>query len=221
MGRETTTGIVLRRRDYGDYDLIVTLLTRDKGKRTLIAKSAKKSKKRFPGILEPFNHLQITYRQGHRKGMPVLEEAALEHALGSIRSDFLKTAFASYWAECVAVWMEEERTRPDIYELLAFVLQALAEDKMPTAMLSILFQMRFIGYEGFQPALESCSCCQSDIAPMAQDHFCVDLGKGGVVCDQCPPGPYGRRMHLSKGTLKQLLWASVNQHKQTYLIYKS
>ena len=205
MGRDTTTAIVLRRREYGDFDLIVTLLTCDKGKRTLIAKAAKKSTKRFPGILEPFNHLQIAYREGRRKGMPVLEEATLAHSPGGIRSDYVKTAYASYWVECISVWLEEERVRPDIYALLTFVLQALSDDRMPATIVNILFQMRFIGHEGFQPVLESCASCHSDVVPMAQNHFCVDLGKGGVVCNQCPPGGHGR-MHLSKGTLKQLLW---------------
>ena len=59
----STVGIVLRRREYGDFDLIVTFLTQDHGKITLIAKSAKKSAKRFPGILEPFSQLQISFRK--------------------------------------------------------------------------------------------------------------------------------------------------------------
>ena len=205
MARETTTGIVLRRREYGDFDLIVTLLTMDRGKCTLIAKAAKKSKKRFPGILEPFNRLRIAYRQGRRKGMAFLEEASLDHSLGGVRSDFIKTAYASYWAECILLWMEEERVRPDIFELLAFVLGALADGRMPAEILSIHFQMRFVGYEGLQPVLDSCADCQSDIATLVQSRFCVDLGRGGVVCQQCPSESWGR-LHLSKGTLKQLAW---------------
>ena len=197
---------MLRRREYGDFDLIVRLLTSDKGKRTLIAKYAKKSTKRFPpGILEPFNHLQISYREGRRKGMAILEEAALDHSLGNIRSDYVKTAYASYWAECITAWMEDDRDRPDIYTLLSFVLEALAEDAIPTEILSIVFQMRFIGHEGFQPVLDSCTNCQCDIEHMAQHHFCVDLSKGGVVCQACPSDPT-KRIHLTKGTMKQLMW---------------
>ncbi len=206
MGRLTTTAIVLRRREYGDFDLIITLLTPDQGKRTLIAKAAKKSTKRFPGILEPFNTLQVTFSQGQRKGMPVLEEADLgQQPPGPIRSDFIKTAYASYWAECISVWMEEGEVRPDIFGLLAYVLRALSDDSMSPAMLSILFQMRFVGHEGLRPVLERCACCQCDIEAMSQNAFCVDLGKGGVVCNQCPSGS-GGHLHLSRGTLKQLQW---------------
>jgi DNA repair protein RecO (recombination protein O) len=206
MNRSTTTAIVLQRRQYGDFDLIVTMLSKDQGKRTLIAKSAKKSTKRFPGILEPFNHLQIAYRETRRKGMPILEEATLYRTLSSLRSDFLKTAYASYWVESINIWIEEGRKQTDIYHLLEFVLNALESGEMDPAMLSILFQMRFTCHEGLHPVLEHCSSCQSDISTMAQNQFCVDLGQGGVVCRQCPSGAREGHLHLSKDTLKQLQW---------------
>jgi DNA repair protein RecO (recombination protein O) len=206
MNRSTTTAIVLQRRQYGDFDLIVTVLSRDQGKRTLIAKSAKKSTKRFPGILEPFNHLHIAYRETRRKGLPILEEATLYRTMGRMRSDFLKTAYASYWVECINIWIEEGREQAALYHLLEFVLNVLEAGEMDPAFLSILFQMRFIGYEGLHPVLEHCSSCRSDISAMAQNRFCVDLGKGGVVCQQCPAGAEQGRLHLSKDTLKQLQW---------------
>lgn len=205
MNRVTSTAIVLQRREYGDFDLIVTVLTGEHGKRTLIAKSAKKSAKRFPGILEPFNQLQIAYRETRRKGMPVLEEASLMHPMESLRTDVVKTAYASYWTESIAIWMEEGQVRADLFYLLQFVLNALNTGEMDPAMISILFQMRFVGQEGLQPVLEHCTCCQLDIEQLPQNHFCIDLGKGGVVCNQCPAESSGH-LHLSKGTLKQLQW---------------
>jgi DNA repair protein RecO (recombination protein O) len=206
MSRLSTAAIVLRRREYGDFDLIVTALSRDHGKMTLIAKSAKKSSKRFPGILEPFNYLHITFRETqHGKGMPVLEEASLVRTPARIRSDFARAVHASYWVECIGLWMQEGQVRADLFELLRFVLGELDANRIPPDMLGVLFQMRFIGQEGFQPILARCACCQTGIEQLVQDDFCVDLGKGGVVCNRCPPsGPRGLR--LSKGTLKQLLW---------------
>jgi DNA repair protein RecO (recombination protein O) len=205
MSRYATSAIVLRRREYSDFDLILTVLSYDHGKLTLIAKSAKKSTKRFPGILEPFNQLQITYRPGRRKGMAILEEAALRQPFGNIRSDFTKTAYASYWVECIAMWLEEGQLRADLYQLLSFVLGELAKTNFPAEALSVLFQMRFVGQEGLRPVLARCSCCQTDILAMSQQYFCIDLNKGGVVCDQCPPDSQ-RHLRLSKGTLKQLEW---------------
>jgi DNA repair protein RecO (recombination protein O) len=205
MNRHTTSAVVLRRREYSDFDLILTVLSFDFGKQTLIAKSAKKSTKRFPGILEPFNELQIAFRQGRRKGMAILEEATLIKPFGNIRTDFTKTAYASYWVECIAIWLEEGRQRTDLYRLLQFVLSELSDMRFSAEVLSILFQMRFIGQEGLQPVLARCSCCQTGLNEMAQQYFCIDLNRGGVVCDQCPSDRQ-RHLRLSRGTLRQLEW---------------
>ncbi|MBW1745923.1 MAG: DNA repair protein RecO [Deltaproteobacteria bacterium] len=59
MSSFSTPAIVLRRIDFGDYDLIVSFFTLNKGKISVIAKSAKKSVKRFSGVLEPFSVLEV------------------------------------------------------------------------------------------------------------------------------------------------------------------
>ena len=201
----TTPAIVLSRRAYADFDLIVTVLSRDFGKCTLMAKSAKKSKKRFSGSLEPFTLLQIVYREGRGKGMPLLEEASLENAFGTIRSNVLKTAYASYWAELISLWHEEGQVQGDIYQLLNHVLAQLDSGVRSEAMLHILFQLRFVGHEGFRPILEHCACCQTGIDEIAQQQICFDLKQGGIVCGPCRRGA-SKEIELSKGTLKQLQW---------------
>lgn len=205
MTHYSSPAIVLRRRDYGDFDLILTVLTPENGLCTMIAKAAKKSVRRFPGILEPFAGLNIVYRQGRGKGMPVLEEATLENAYGIVRADILKTAYASYWAELVFLWLEAGQARPHIYRLLSFVLDALCRDIAPASLLNLLFQMRFIGQEGLRPVLERCTCCRKAVEQLAQQQFCIDLNKGGIVCHACVSSASGR-LRLEKGTLKQLLW---------------
>jgi DNA repair protein RecO (recombination protein O) len=205
MTHLASPAIVLRRRDYGDFDLILTVLTQEHGICTLIAKAAKKSTRRFPGILEPFATLRIVYRQSRGKGMQVLEEATLEAAFSNARADILKMAYASYWCELVALWLQEGQARPDVYDLLAYVLNALNHDVTPGKLLSLQFQMRFVGQEGLLPVLERCSCCQTDIEELAQNHFCIDLRQGGIVCHECP-APDAKQLRLGKGTLKQLLW---------------
>jgi recombinational DNA repair protein (RecF pathway) len=59
MSSLSTPAIILRRIEYGDFDLILSFLTLEKGKLSAIAKSARKSTKRFGGILELFAALDI------------------------------------------------------------------------------------------------------------------------------------------------------------------
>ena len=201
----TSPAIVLSRRAYSDFDLIVTVMSRDYGKRTLMAKAAKKSIKRFSGGLEPFSQLQIVCRQGRGRGMLLLEESNLEQAFTTIRTDVLKTAYASYWAQLISLWHEEGQAHSDVYHLLARVFADLNCDIQSDAVLHVLFQLRFIGQEGFGPILVQCTECQIGIDGIGEQKVCFDVKQGGIVCSHCRKGS-DQTIRLSKGTVKQLQW---------------
>ena len=205
MNQISTPAIMLKRIEYGDFDLIITFFSRDLGKISVIAKSAKKSKKRFAGILEPFSVLQIVYGTGKTKGLPVLSEAALIAAFPNIRQDITKTAYASYMAELIYEWTEENHGQPALFFLFKEVLQALDKPDTGSDGLSMLFQIRFLVLSGFSPNLTACALCRSPVDHMDQNRITVDLRKGGIICQRCRPGR-GEGMTLSKGTLKQLAW---------------
>ena len=66
MSQLSTSAILIRRRDYGDYDLVLTFFTLSHGKVSLIAKAAKKSTRRFAGVLELFSEIDIAGAAGRR-----------------------------------------------------------------------------------------------------------------------------------------------------------
>ena len=205
MSSFSTPAIILRRIEFGDYDLIVTFFTLNKGKISVIAKSAKKSTKRFAGILELFSAIDIVCSTGRRQRLPVLTEAILKHPFSKIRSSIKKTAYASYWAELIDGWSEEGQRQPDLYELLLHVLNELDLGRTPADVLSILFQIRFLVLSGHGPILRGCSRCKRDIDRIEGGILFFDLSRGGVVCGRCAAGGSGR-LTLSRGTIKQLQW---------------
>ena len=200
-----TPAIVLRRIEFGDYDLIVTLFTPTGGKTSAIAKSAKKSVKRFPGILEPFSLLDVVLSSKKGKGLPVLQEAFLEEPFFRIREDMIKTAYASYWAELIVLWMAEDAPQEELYQLMRHVLAALDRNETPVEVLSILFQMRFLSMAGFRPNFDHCHACKTHLDHIRHHLVLSEPSRGGIVCPSCG-GAVGDRMTISKGTLKQLIW---------------
>jgi DNA repair protein RecO (recombination protein O) len=202
----STPAILLRRINFGDYDLIITFFTLNKGKLTVIAKSAKKSKKRFSGILELFSVLQIVVGAGSRKGLPVLQEAVLQHPFVNLRADIKKTAYASYWAELIKEWMEDGVKHVQLFNLLQYVLEKLDGGKIPDPALSILFQMRFTKLSGHSPNLRQCCVCRTLLDQIKTNKILFDHKRGGLLCSSCATHTSGYSS-LSKGTVKQLLWA--------------
>ena len=206
MSTLSTPAIILRRIGYGDYDLILSLITLDGGKKSAIAKSAKKSRKRFGGILEPFSVLEIvlTAKKG-AGGLPLLKEAALKRPFPAIGTDLLRTAYASYWAELINNWMEESKIDKDAYALFEHSLSQLDTGSVPPAALSIVFQMRFISLSGYGPNLTQCGVCKRGLERIESSWFTFDIKQGELACDRCRPQFQGRPV-LSVGTIKQLLW---------------
>lgn len=196
---------MLRRIDFADYDLIITFFTLNKGKISVIAKSAKKSTKRFAGILELFSVLDVVCRMGRGKGLPILQEATLQQAFSNIRSKITKTAYASYWAELINQWMEEGQKQVRLFQLFRHVLSELDLGHTSEEALSILFQIQFLTIAGLGPNLKQCSICQAEIENIKEARIKFDLSKGGIICDGCASEGL-QNIFLSKGTIKHLLW---------------
>jgi DNA repair protein RecO (recombination protein O) len=205
MSTFATPAVLLRRIDYGDFDLVLTLFTETAGKISVIAKHAKKSKKRFAGVLELFSILNITCRSSRRSGLPVLQEALLQEPFAAIRENMLHTAYASYWAELVTAWAEEAQPMDRLYRLLAFMLGGLDQQQTDPALLNLMFQMRFLDIAGLCPNLNYCCVCKSGLNGPSQHVSGFDLPRGGLRCHECGEDS-GDHACLSRGTIKQLQW---------------
>ena len=205
----SSAAILMRRLEFSDYDVIVDFLTQDYGRITAIAKNAKKSKKRFAGVLELFSRLEAEFvptRSG--SGLPLLKSVDLTHPFAGIRLNIEKTAYASYWSEMVNRWGEEGSRQPGLFSLLHYALSALDDGDLPHEKLSILFQIRFMALTGLSPGLGSCRLCRRSIDTLSQKRIAFDVVSGGIVCQHCCQSrPGGDHRHsLSLGTVKRLLW---------------
>lgn len=201
----SSPALLLRRIDYGDFDLILTLFTETNGKLSVIAKHAKKSKKRFAGVLELFTVVNATWSTGRRRSLPVLQEALLEEPFAAIRGSMLKTAYASYWSELVTAWAEESQGMVRLYRLLVQVFTGLDRQTVDPALLNLMFQMQFLEIAGLCPNLNYCCVCKQDLDRQQQFVSGLDLPRGGLRCHGCEPHEEGE-VCLSRGTIKQLQW---------------
>ena len=207
MSYLSSPAIILRVTEHGDYDKIITFFTLRRGKLSLMAKGAKKSIKRFAGILELFSVLNLvwTYGHGRSRGLPILHEASVVHPFGQIRTNITHTAYASYWCELVYLWMEQGQKQVSVYKLLEHVLGQLNSGGLSEETLHITFQLRFIAINGFRPGFDHCGICGRTLDQFQGSSVAFDVRKGGILCEKCYPGKQGH-LSLSKGTIKFLAW---------------
>jgi DNA repair protein RecO (recombination protein O) len=89
------TGFFLKSLNYGESDLIVTFYSREFGKIKGIAKGAKRSKKRFANVFEPFSLTHIIFSRNNRDMLAFIESCDIINHYAAIRQDLEKTMAAS------------------------------------------------------------------------------------------------------------------------------
>lgn len=217
MADFSADAILLRKVEYGDHDLIITFLTRDRGKLSVIAKNAKQSVRRFSGALDLFsaNHIQCAIPKKNKEGLVILTQSILDNGFANIRYNVLKTGYACYWTEIVSLWLEEGKPQTALFDLLYFSLGLLDTSDVRTEVAGLLFQIRFMSLSGFAPNLEHCDRCRKSLDQINESRIWFDFKEGRIICPQCrqsrPSGQIKSGMPVSKGTLKQLSWINTTE----------
>ena len=182
-----TEAIVLKRRDFGEADRLLTVFTPEHGKLVLLAKGVRKTKSRKAGHVELFTHGTWLVARGRTWDL-VTQADTIEPFVG-LREDLLRTAFAFYLAELVDGFTEERDPHPSLFVLLAESLRRLASVEPGLLPLAARFgELRLLAIAGYQPQLFHCVECQTRLEPVT-NYF--SPGDGGVLCPTHGEGRLG------------------------------
>jgi len=173
-----TEGIVLRQRDYGEADRILTLLTPG-GKITALAKGIRRATSRKAGHLELFAHSQLMLARG--RNFYIITQAESLESLEPLREDLLRFTYACYAAELVDSFIQEGEESSEPYGLLLQALHWFAQER-DLRLWMRYFELRLLRFSGYQPELFTCVRC---LAPLqaVENFFSAELG--GVLCHRC------------------------------------
>jgi len=185
---ETTAAVLLRSVAYGDADRIVTLLTEARGKVALMARGARKSKKRFAGALEPYALIEAEIALG-RGDVGRLAQARVVRAFPGLLTSLEKIGVAAACLEVVRETVADHdepdaRLVPSVVRLLE-VLEGLEPDQI--APLHLGFVLRWLALTGHSPNFTHCGRC-SRAAPEGKAAL-FDPQLGAIVCRACGGGP--------------------------------
>ncbi|WPD23079.1 MAG: DNA repair protein RecO [Candidatus Electrothrix scaldis] len=209
-----TEGIVLRSVDFGESDRIITLYSLDAGRLTVIAKGAKRSKKRFVNKLEAFSLLDVTYRPARQDNrLHFLSEAELKDAFLFLRTDWQRYSAAMLVCELVLRFTGEHDPDRRIFFLLHWALESIHRGSSPVPVL-VFFLLHLLGVCGYHPSLDGCATCSCPPEKSRQGHFTLQPGEGALVCSRCRSNVSRSRFTLSLQSLKFLQTAQKMTIKQ-------
>jgi len=172
-------GIVLRHREWGEADRLLTIYTREMGKVSAVAKGVRKPRSRKAGHLEPFMRSSLMLARG--RSFFVLTQAEALAPLIPLRDDLVLVGYASYIAELLDRFTFDEEENRALYRLISNSLTRLNRGDTPEIVVRY-YEIRLLDHIGFRPQLFSCAECEEEIQP--EDQF-FSAAQGGVLCPNC------------------------------------
>lgn len=157
MALRESEAIVLRTYPLREADLLVTLFTRAEGKVRGVARSAKKSKRRFGGALEPLTYVRAFYDVREEQELARLDACeVLESPLASEVS-YARAVALGHIAELLDELLPDRESNDAIFRLALSVLHILTgpEVWMPVT----YFELWLTRLVGFLPELTECIVC--------------------------------------------------------------
>ena len=168
---------MLRTYPLREADLLVTLFTRVEGKVRGVARSAKKSKRRFGGALEPLTYVRAFYDVRERQELARLDACeVLESPLASEVS-YERAVALGHIAELLDELLPDHESNDAIFRLTLSVLHVLTGPEIWRPV--TYFDLWLTRLVGFLPALTECIVCGRNLnGSRAYFHALAD----GLMC---------------------------------------
>lgn len=173
---ENALSIVLRSIDYKDSDRMLTLLTRDSGKLSCLARGARKQNNGLFGLSDMFVCAEFGFYK--RGGKYIVTQGVLRQNFYNIRVDAEAMAVAAVLTESCEKAATEGEGDPRMFALLAGALFALDRGARPGDVFCF-FVIKLLDVLGMRPQTECCVSCGA--VPAAK----LNIALGGTVCEEC------------------------------------
>jgi DNA repair protein RecO (recombination protein O) len=192
-----TPALILRRRDFGEADRILTVLTPNHGRRDVIAKGARKPLSHRAGHVELYTMAEMQIGVG--RDLDIAAQATLVKPWLPLREDLQRGAYASYVAELLIRFTGDVGDEPHaLFDLLDQTFDALADDPDPRLAVRY-YELRLLAIVGFRPQLQTCVVTNAPVRPRDQ-YFSYE--GGGVVSPEAAQRGGGAMVPLSLDALK-------------------
>lgn len=201
-------GLVLRETETKESDKILTLLTAERGKLSVIARGARRKNCKFSASAQSLAWSEWTlYQRG--QWYYAIEGATLA-LFDGLRNDLEAMALGFYFAELTEAVTAEEVPAEELLRHILNGLYALASLHKPPALAKAAFELKLLCLAGYEPLADACAVCGREEPEEPR----LDVVQGVVRCGGC--GGNGRCLPLCRDSLAALRHIVYGDPKRLY-----
>jgi DNA repair protein RecO (recombination protein O) len=176
---------VLRVHPLGEADKIVTFLTREEGKLRGVARSARKSRRRFGSSLELWSRVSVTLYEKEGMDLARIDGCDLLESAYRLQEDLETGYFLAYMAEVSDLFARERQPEPHFYRLLTSLFPALGAG-LSRVLAARYFETWTLRLHGLLPEISRCGTCNASLGPAGG---IFQSASGQILCRRCLPHP--------------------------------
>lgn len=159
----------------------MVLLAREEGQVRAVARSARRSRKRFGGALEPLSRVRASWSERPGRELGRLEEAELLASVAEAQADPETLFLLAHVAELAEAFSRPGEGDERAFRLLASVVSAVGEGTDP-ALAARYYELWTLRLSGLLGEASTCAGCG---ARLAGCEVRVDPVGGGPCCPRC------------------------------------
>jgi DNA repair protein RecO (recombination protein O) len=183
MALLVTDAIVLHAFDYLESSRILRLATREAGVQSVLARGARRSRKRYGSAVDLFAEGSAELYLKPGRELQTLGAFEVTRARPELAADIGRFTAASAIAELAMRFLRDD-ANPSLYAAIAASLDAIGVAPEGAAReAGLAGAWHVIAELGFSPAVDICSSCHAPVPPDAPAGFSHPAG--GVVCVRC------------------------------------
>ena len=186
-----TKGVVLRETETKEADKILTLLTADRGKISVIARGVRRKSCKYAACAQQLVYSEWTlYQKGE---WYYANEGATAELFNGLRTNLEALALGCYFAELTETVTAPEVPAGALLPHLLNGLYALSALQKPPALVKPAFEIKLLCLAGYEPLADSCAYCGRTRSSPCWTWYRASCGAGAAARRRVPsPCPCAR-----------------------------
>lgn len=156
-----TPALVIKKKDRGEADQILTILTQEFGKLQVLGKAVRKIKSKLRASSELFCFSEIEFIQG--KSLKTLTDTLILDNFGNLRKSPERMKIAFRIAEVSDQLVKGEEKDKKLWRLILEVFKRLDSSSISGFLVYYYFLWNLFSVLGYQVDFYHCSCCQKKL----------------------------------------------------------